>query len=602
MCGIAGIYATDGAPCAEVLQAMASRLSHRGPDHHAACIVDDTGFAHTRLSIIDLAGGDQPLYADDGRLVLIANGEIYNHLELRADLEKRGRVFATRSDCESILHAYAEYGDAFLERLCGMFAFALYDRSRRRLMLARDRLGIKPLFLARYNDGFAFASELKAFVPLLGKPRVNPVALAQYLQSQFSTGQDTIWSGVERVQPGEVVVFEDGRMVRRMYWSARAIAPQRISHEAAAARFDELFDLVVRQHMRADVPFGLFLSGGLDSSILLAMLSRHKGEAIRTFSVGFDDSKRGTELDLAQALAERYGSEHTVLRPAGAEMLQRLPLCVWAADDLMRDFANMPTLLLAEAAGRELKVVFSGEGGDEVFGGYGRYRAPPVERWLKQLFFPGSGGFRVSGNFRGKLARQVFGPALLEAAHEWRKPFVDAWQACPREWSDLQRMQYVDLATALPDNLLVKADRLLMAHGVEGRVPFLDHRIVEFGLSLPDELKISDRQGKLFLRRWSQSLLPEDHLRAPKRGFNVPVDAWLRGDALDRLERALTRAEGLREWVKPHAIHHLAQLQRRSHNVTKNLSALLQFAIWHRIFVDGDGTRPAPQDPIAFIS
>lgn len=602
MCGIAGIYGAEGAPGIEVLRAMASRLGHRGPDHDAACVVDYVGLAHTRLSVVDLAGGAQPLYADDGRLVLIANGEIYNHIELRAELEARGRVFATRSDCEAILHAYAAFGDAFLDRLCGMFAFALYDRTRRRLVLARDRMGIKPLFLARHKSGYAFASELKAFTPLLGKPQVNPVGLVQYLQSQFNTAGETIWAGVERVLPGEMIALEDGCMTRRIYWNARETSPQATSYRSAAERFEALFDLVVRQHMRADVPFGLFLSGGLDSSILLAMLSRHKSGPIRTFSVGFDDARRGTELDLAQALARHYGAEHTVLRPTGEEMLQRLPACVWAADDLMRDFANMPTLLLAEAAGRELKVVFSGEGGDEVFGGYGRYRAAPTERWLKRLFFPGSGGFRVSGNFRGGLARQVFGPALLDAIHDWRRPFIEAWQACPRTWSDLQRMQYVDLTTALPDNLLVKADRMLMAHGVEGRVPMLDHRVVEFGLSLPDELKISGREGKIFLRRWSEPLLPGDHLQAPKRGFNVPVDAWLRGNALDRLEHALAEAAGLRDWIRPRAIHHLAQLQRRGHNVTKNLSALLQFAVWQKIFVEGDGSRPPLQDPVAFIS
>jgi asparagine synthase (glutamine-hydrolysing) len=585
-----------------LLQAQAGCLAHRGPDHRGIHIDDGAGLAHTRLSIIDLGGGDQPLHADDGRLSLIANGEIYNYIELRAELERRGRRFTTGSDCETILHAYAEYGADFLDHLHGMFAFALHDRARGHLLLARDRLGIKPLFLARTARGWAFASELKALRPILGTPAIDPRALAQYLQCQFSTGRATICQGVERLLPGEVVTLAlDGGVSRRQYWTPRDIAPAALDPADAMACFDELMHTVMTQHMRADVPFGLFLSGGLDSSLLLALLSRLKGEPIRTFSVGFGDSPRGTELDLAETLARRYGSRHTVLRPTGEDMLRRLALSVWAADDMMRDFANLPTLMLAEAAGAELKVVFTGEGGDEVFGGYHRYRSGRLERWFKNLLFPGSGGFRTTGNFRG-LEGAVFGPELRDAARHWRDDFIAAWRSAPRGWSDLQRMQLVDLTTALPDNLLVKADRLLMAYGVEGRVPFLDHRVVEFGLALPDALKVTRHRGKEFLRRWAERYLPPDHLRAPKRGFTVPMDAWLRGTTLDRLERALSASPAIRTWFQPQAVHRLAALQRRGRNVTKNLGALLQFALWHRIFIEGDGARPALQDPLACLA
>jgi asparagine synthase (glutamine-hydrolysing) len=581
---------------------MAQRLAHRGPDHQGIHADGGTGLAHTRLSIIDLGGGDQPLYADDGRLSLIANGEIYNYIELRAELQQRGRRFATGSDCETILHAYAEYGDGFLGRLHGMFAFALHDRARDRLILARDRLGIKPLFLARTAAGWAFASEIKALLAIIGKPTVNPRALAQYLECQFSTGRPTICAGVERLLPGEVVTLETGGgMARRQYWTPRHVQPAGLGFDKAAARFDELMHTVMIEHMRADVPFGLFLSGGLDSSLLLALLSRLKREPIRTFSVGFPDSPRGTELDLAAQLARKYGSRHTVLHPTSEDMLQRLALSVWAADDLMCDFANLPTLMLAEAAGQELKVVFSGEGGDEVFAGYGRYRRPGIQRWLKNLLYPGSGGFRTTGNFRG-LERTVFSPPLQEAAREWRKEFIAAWQSTPPVWSDLQRMQYVDLATALPDNLLVKLDRMLMAYGVEGRVPFLDHRVVEFGLALNDALKIRRLRGKDFIRRWAAQYLPPDHLQAPKRGFTVPMSAWLKGQTLNRLERILAASPAIRDWFHPQAVHRLAESQRRGGNVTRNLGALLQFALWHRIFVEGDGSRPAVQDPIAFLA
>ncbi|MBK9132155.1 MAG: asparagine synthase (glutamine-hydrolyzing) [Gammaproteobacteria bacterium] len=601
MCGIAGVFVNRRVDPA-LLSAMADRLAHRGPDHRGIEIEAGAGLAHTRLSIIDLGGGDQPLHADDGRLSLIANGEIYNYVELRAELEGRGRRFATGSDCETILHAYAEYGDGFLDRLHGMFAFALHDRARDRLILARDRLGIKPLFLARIPDGWAFASELKALLPVIGKPVVDPHALAQYLQCQFSTGRRALWAGVERVLPGEVVTLEaGGTPSRRRYWSPQDIAPVTTRFEDAATQFDELMHSVMIEHMRSDVPFGLFLSGGLDSSLLLALLSRLKGEPIRTFSVGFADSPRGTELELAEQLAAHCGSRHTVLRPTGRDMLDRLALSVWAADDLMRDFANLPTLMLAETAGAELKVVFSGEGGDEVFGGYHRYRSARLERWLKNLVYPGSGGFRTTGNFRG-LERAVFGTALRDAARGWRDDFIAAWRSAPSAWSDLQRMQLVDITTALPDNLLVKADRLLMAFGVEGRVPLLDHRVVEFGLALPDTLKIAPGHGKAFLRRWARRYLPPEHLRAPKRGFTVPMDAWLRGATLDRLEKILSASPAIREWFQPGAVRLLVEKQRRGRGVTRNLGALLQLALWHRIFVEGDGARPPLQDPLTYLA
>ncbi len=601
MCGIAGVFGNRTADPA-LLSAMADRLAHRGPDHCGIEFEAGAGLAHTRLSIIDLGGGDQPLHADDGRLSLIANGEIYNYVELRGELEYHGRRFATGSDCETILHAYAEYGDAFLDRLHGMFAFALHDRARGRLILARDRLGIKPLFLARTPDGWAFASELKALLPVIGKPVIDPRALAQYLQCQFSTGRRTLWAGVERVLPGEVVTLEAGGIPsRRCYWSPRDIAPVTTRFEDAATQFDQLMHTVMIEHMRSDVPFGLFLSGGLDSSLLLALLSRLKGEPIRTFSVGFADSPRGTELELAEQLAAHCGSRHTVLRPTGRDMLDRLALSVWAADDLMRDFANLPTLMLAETAGAELKVVFSGEGGDEVFGGYHRYRSGRLERWLKSLIHPGSGGFRTTGNFRG-LERAVFGPALRDAARGWREDFISAWRSAPSAWSDLQRMQLVDITTALPDNLLVKADRLLMAFGLEGRVPLLDHRVVEFGLALPDTLKIAPGHGKEFLRRWARRYLPPEHLRAPKRGFTVPMDAWLRGPTLDRLETILSASPAIREWFQPGAVRLLVEKQRRGRGVTRNLGALLQFALWHRIFVEGDGARPPLQDPLTYLA
>ncbi len=605
MCGIAGIFLASGQLGADQLNQMVARLAHRGPDHVGIHHDGSVGLGHSRLSIIDLSGGDQPFISSDGNLILIVNGEIYNYIELRASLEANGHQFSSHSDCETILHAYAEYGDDCLSHLHGMFAFALYDKAKQRLLLARDRLGMKPLFFAQQGDGVAFASEIKALLPVLQQsPKVNAFGLLQYLQNQNNSGRETIFEGIERILPGEAVVVEQGRISRCWsYWSALAVKTEARSFDQASAEFDGLMETVMTQHMRSDVPFGLFLSGGVDSTTLLGLLSRYKDEPIRTFSLGFPKSSVGDELEIAETIAKHFGSQHSVLRPSGEAMLQRLPYTVWAADELMRDFANLPTSMLAEEAGKELKVVFSGEGGDEAFAGYGRYRTGKLERWLKNLINSGSGGFRTGANFRGGLPDQVFGDKLRASERSWREPIEQAWSETPIDWSGLQRMQYVDLVTALPDNLLVKADRMLMAWSLEGRMPFVDHRVVEFGLSLPDELKVDGKQGKTFLKRWASGFVPGDHLWQKKRGFKVPVGEWLRGDYLQRVAVCLQNSPAIREWFNPAGVSQLIQRQQQKGDVTKNVFALLQFAIWHKLFIEGDGSAPPTLiDPVELLS
>jgi len=588
-----------------LLYEMVTTLTHRGPDHQDTHCEGSLGLAHSRLSIIDLAGGDQPFIDEQSGLILVANGEIYNHIELRAELEAQGRQFQTHSDCETILHAYAVYGDAFLEHIGGMFAFALFDRKQQRLILARDRLGMKPLFIAETSEGVCFASEIKALLPALAeKSSVNPAALIQFFQNQNASGRETLFSGIEQLLPGEYVVVEQGRVVdRQRYWSALAVQSRDIDYAEAEAEFDSLMERVMTQHMRADVPFGLFLSGGVDSTTLLALLSRYKEEPIRTFSLGFPDSSVGDELSTAESIAKHFNSQHTIIRPTGEAMLQRLVYSTWAADDLMRDFANLPTSLLAEEAAKDLKVVFSGEGGDEAFAGYGRYRPGRLESMMKNLLYPGSGGFRTGGNFRGSLPKQLFSEKLLQVADQWRKPITDAWHSTPTNWSDLQRRQYVDLTTALPDNLLVKADRMLMSWSLEGRLPFVDHRVIEFGLSLPDGLKIEGKQGKMFLKKWASRHLPNEHFWQKKRGFSVPVSDWLQGDYLDKVGKVLQNSPAIAEWMQPSGVDALVKRQRQKRDVTKNIYALLQFAIWHKLFIEGNAKRPpACIDPVEFLA
>lgn len=605
MCGIAGFLLRDGLrPDPAQLARMAERLAHRGPDDRGLYCAGAVGLAQTRLSVIGLATGHQPLISADGRLALAANGEVYNYLELNATLREQGCRPRTDSDSETILHAYAAYGAKFLSQLRGMYAFALHDANAGRLILGRDRLGIKPLFYVRLSDRIAFASEIKALLPLLtDRPQVSPSALRQFLTHQFAGGEDTLIAGIKRVLPGETLTIDANlQLVRHRYWSALQVAPRKLGSEEARAELDGLLDAAMREHLRSDVPFGLFLSGGVDSAVLAALLHQHGAGRIKSFSVGYRGTRMAHELDAAARIAVHFGFDHQPLTLEPERVCGRIPHTIWCADELMRDYASLPTSLLAEVAGAELKVIFSGEGGDETFGGYGRYRPGFAERWFKTLRHPGSGGFRTGSDWSGHWSRRLFGAALRAAPGLDRAPFVAAWRETPADWSDLQRRQYTDLVTALPDNLLVKTDRLLMGFGVEGRVPLLDHRLVEFGLALPDALKIRDRQGKWLLKRWAAPLLPPGHLTRPKRGFHVPVGDWLRGGIAAQIGQRLARNRGIRDWFQVAAIPALVAARQAGRGGGRELFGLMQFAIWHRLFIEEPGLTPAPdEDPLAWI-
>ncbi len=603
MCGIAGVVARHAVP--ETLpQGLAYRLRHRGPDDQGIYHSDNVALVQTRLSIIDLVHGHQPIQSDDP-LVLVANGEIYNYLELNAELKQRGRHFATASDSETILHCYAAEGIAGLQRLHGMYAFAIYDERRRKLILGRDRLGIKPLYYTRTGTQFVFASELKALVPTLQtSPDIEPKAVVEFLQNQFVAGRDTAVAQIKRVLPGEILEIDEHLSVNSTrYWSATDIRPRALDWDTAQEEFTPLFDQVMREHIRADVPFGVFLSGGVDSATVLAMLRRFVPGELRTYSVGWEGVDIHDELDDASRIAKLFDTHHTVLRLTRDQVFSRIPHMIWSADELMRDYACLPTSLLAQAAARELKVVFTGEGGDEAFAGYTRYRKSRMERTLRSLYAPGSGGFRTRGQISRSVMRVLLGGELAAHSTTFRQPFVQAWQTAPAAWSDVQRSQFVDLDTGLPNNLLVKVDRMLMAFGQEGRVPFLDHRIVEFGLSLPDDLKIRSGHGKHFLRRWAECLLPRDHLALKKRGFHVPAGDWFDAAFVSELEQRLIANPTIRRWFAVGGIRRIAEAHRRGHSRTRALWCLMQFAIWHKSVIEAPGNEVGTEaNPLDWVA
>jgi asparagine synthase (glutamine-hydrolysing) len=574
MCGIAGILLARGEPDHALLAGAASLLSHRGPDDHGIYVQDAVGLVHTRLAIIDLSGGHQPIRDARGQYALVANGEIYNYLELAAELQASGRTLVSRSDSEIPLHIYDQQGPEGFRRLHGMFAFALYSTRDKTLVLARDRLGIKPLYYALLPDRLVFASELKALLPLLPRtPEINMQGLDRFLEVGFNSAPETIFSGVRRLEPGTALSIGPALQTKQhRFWSPLELAAAPLSEEAAEQELDDRFSQVLTEHMRSDVPYGLFLSGGTDSGALLAQLARRHSEPIRTFSVGYRDAIYNDELDRARQVAQACGSEHTELRLQLGDLFACLPLMVWAADDLIYDPACLPTALMAMHAAQGLKVVFTGEGGDEVFAGYGRYRRGPMQRWLRRLGDPSGIGYRTRTLWPAGLRRRMFGPSLREARSSRQAPIQAAWKTAPRDWGFLRRAQLIDLRTELADGLLVKVDRMLMAFGLEGRVPYLDHRLVEFGLSLPDRFKVRGRVGKLLLKRWASDSLPADHVWGKKRGFGVPLGQLLHGVLLRQLAEVLEASPIIREWFLPGTVRVLASRQEARHDASGSLA------------------------------
>ena len=343
MCGIGGILKKDFPIDKSILKKLAAHLSHRGPDETGYFIKPSLGLVHTRLSIIDLEGGKQPLCAKNDEIVLVANGEIYNYKELREQLHLRGRNSNTLSDCEVIIHAYMEFGLDFIEKIAGMFAFALWDQRKRRLILGRDRLGIKPLYFTEQDGDLIFSSEIKALVPFLQKREIHVGALSEALQNQFTAGRDTIFKAIKRVLPGELLIVEGGTKRLSHYWEATDISPLKLDYNNAARIFSPLFETVMLQHMRADVPYGIFLSGGIDSATVLSMLSRLQTREMLSFSVGYKDVRMRDELEDAEFVAKLFNTRHVPIKLGRDEMLRRIPHMVWHTDEFMWDYACLPT-------------------------------------------------------------------------------------------------------------------------------------------------------------------------------------------------------------------------------------------------------------------
>jgi asparagine synthase (glutamine-hydrolysing) len=600
MCGICGIVHRDPEFPIDpaTLDSMMDTLAHRGPDGRGVHVAGGVGLGHRRLSIIDLTGGAQPMYNEDRSIAIVFNGEIYNYLELIPELRARGHQFASVCDTEVIIHLYEELGPECVERLNGMFAFAVWDGRTRSLLLARDRLGKKPLYYATVGDRLVFASELKA---LLGDPafraEVDVAALDDYLSYGYVPGEECILRGVRKLPPGSILEWRDGRLEVRRYWSpswaqsdgaARADGAAR-PDDAARTDIDEwsadLLELLrdaVRVRLRSDVPLGVFLSGGVDSSAIVALASGCTTQPVRTFSVGFEETDY-SELAYARMVAQRYGTRHTEIIVRDHD-LGVLPDLVYHLDEPFADPSALPTYYVCREARRHVTVCLSGDGGDEVFAGYARYaqgiRHARWERWVRlagrpmvgavaQVYprrLPGRGAIermRANGAHRYALQvglfpeaerRALLRPELQDHLHATGALFEPLFRATQRA-PLLSVMQHVDQRTYLPDDILVKVDRMSMMSSLEVRAPLLDYRVVERVNAAPADFKLRAGEGKYVLKRLLEPLLPGEVLHRRKMGFGIPLRHWFRGRHESTLrERLLAPDARLTRWLEPEAI------------------------------------------------
>jgi asparagine synthase (glutamine-hydrolysing) len=619
MCGIIGIVAAPGgAPPSEAVgHAMNAAIRHRGPDDEGLYCDERAMLGMRRLSIIDLEGGRQPVHNEDGTIQIVFNGEIYNFRELRAQLEGRGHRFYTQSDTEVIVHGYEEWGEDCFARLDGMFGLALWDARARTLVIARDRFGEKPLFYAHDAGRLLFASELKSLLQVPGfRPAIAPEAVRAYVCFGYVPAPDTIFEGVHKVPPGHFLRYAHDRLSVERYYELELEPKLELSEADAERELGRLLDQAVQSRLVSDVPFGAFLSGGIDSSVVVALMSRHLSQPVQTFSIGFHESEYN-ELSDARRVAHHLGTEHRelIVEPDAVDLLQQL---VWYLDEPFADSSAIPTYLVAKLAREHVKMVLTGDAGDEAFAGYDRY--------LRYLDLQRLGALKsavaVTAAVAGHLVPAERGFRLRRIAERLRQPYPDSYLSgvavtrasvadellgeavrptgaghygglaavahASSTLEALDRCVAIDFASYLPDDVLVKLDRMAMANSLEGRAPFLDHRLVEFAVRLPPELRVKDRRGKYLLRKVAARWLPPEVLTKPKHGFGIPLAKWFRGPlaglAGDVLGSQAFRERGL---IRPEAAQrYLEQHLDGQANYGELLWLVLSLELWARRYLD----------------
>jgi asparagine synthase (glutamine-hydrolysing) len=634
MCGICGIAAPRklqrNVDEARLLR-MRDSLTHRGPDEAGIFIDGAVGLGHRRLSIVDLGGGKQPMTNEDGTVQIVFNGEIYNHRDLRPALEARGHRYASASDTETIIHLYEEQGARGVEQMRGMFAFAIWDKNRQRLLLARDRMGVKPLYYYLTDDGVIyFASEIKAlFEAGALRPELNYNALADYSANRYTSGEETLFRGVKRLLPGHTLMWSDGQVEIKRYWDVSFVkTEEQLSEAHYTEQFSELFNESVRLRLMADVPLGVFLSGGIDSSAIVAVMSQMVREPIKTFSVAFAE-REANEFTYARMVAGAFATEHHEIVVSPEQFFEALPALVYQEDEPIAHPSSLPLYFVSKLASRHVKVVLTGEGSDELLAGYGKYRttmlnlmlgcayhsmtpqslrfavkqtisgmpdSSPVKRKLmrsflclmpelKDIYFD---NFSV---FSSRMQPSLFTEATCERMQQ-KEPYKLSLEHLNGSDAEalLDKLLAADLKTYLQE-LLMKQDQMSMAASIESRVPFLDHKLVEFAARLPVKMKLRGLTTKYILRQAMRNRLPKQILSRRKMGFPVPIGAWLRGPYRHLVDEYLLNPRTLERGIfDADYVQNLVARHMKGENHDERLWALLNFEIWQRRFIDGEDT------------
>jgi asparagine synthase (glutamine-hydrolysing) len=626
MCGIAGIVRWDGRPAStDEVAPMCDAIAHRGPDDQGLYGGEGVALGMRRLSIIDLATGHQPVRNEDGSLWVVFNGEIYNFKELRYDLERRGHSFYTTTDTETIVHLYEDYGPAAVEHLRGMFAFAIWDVRRRELFIARDRLGIKPLYYAPLQGGLAFASELKAIlqVPEIER-RLNWPALGHLFTFLSTPASHSILDGVHKLEPGHrALISSSGHIAIDRYWDICFAPDERSSEDELVERLRALIEESVALHLRSDVPLGVFLSGGIDSSAVLATATRLVGQ-VKTFSIGFTEEAYD-EIPHARRVAKAFRSDHheLTLEPHSVDLLEDL---TWYLDEPFGDSSAIPTYMVSKLAAGHVKVVLTGDGGDEIFAGYDKYvvegrersydRVPAVVRRalgaVGDLMPEGATGRNFLRHLALEGAKRYLDASTLFRRKDWTSLFSpevashltddDPWQPALRclestgdEW--LSALQYCDLRGYLPLDILTKVDRMTMAHSIEARPPLLDHLVVEFAATVPAHARLREGTTKYLFKRAMRGVLPDDIIDRPKKGFAVPLSRWFRSEWTTFVRDILLSDTCVRRGIfNRKYLEQLLRLHEGGRNLDLQLWTLVSFEQWCRRFLD---RSPAPARELA---
>lgn len=629
MCGICGTLNFDSSASVDpaVIRRMADSIRHRGPDDEGYYVAGPVGFGFRRLSIIDLSTGHQPMSNEDGTVWIVFNGEIYNYQELRADLLERGHIFKTRTDTEVIVHLYEEFGPACLEKLRGMFGFAIWDSRTNTLLLARDRVGIKPLYYCLTDHSLVFASEIKA---ILADPSVEremaPELIDRFLTFLYVPGEETLLRGIRKLAPGHYLLARDGQVTIRQYWDLQfADSYAEKSAEESEAELLNLLSETVDLHMIADVPVGVLLSGGVDSTGVLSLAVSRTGKRISSFTVGFSGEQVADERPWARLAAERYGTDHHEITITPQDFAAFLPDYVWYMEEPVCEPPAIALYYVSKLARKHVAVLLSGEGGDEAFAGYSNYRNL---LWLERLKRGGTllnsalaGGMSLADSGLGLKQFRKYVPLMSERFPDYyysrtSNPHLttgnglgtvysaDFQSAVDREHSvepvrtlqarmrgknTLHTMLYIDTKTWLPDDLLIKADKMTMANSIELRVPLLDHKVLEFAASLHPRQKVNGRNTKYILKRALSQQIPTEIRNRRKAGFPVPYASWIRGELKNLVHDVLMDSKTIgRGYFRREAVENLLQANSNGRDFSKEIFSLLSLELWQRTFIEGE--------------